>query len=72
MLCEQQCIQIHKPIEVVCNITQVSSDVVPTNYCKDLQGTQVKKNKKQSKVKSKKVKMGKVKKRKEKKVKRKK
>ena len=51
MLSKQQCVQIHKPIEVICNITQVSSDVVPTNHCKDFQGTQVKKGKKQGKVK---------------------
>ena len=43
--------QIHKPIEFVCNITQVSSDVVPANHSKDLQGVQAKKSKKQSKKK---------------------
>ena len=32
MLSEQQYIQIHRPLEVICNITHVSSDVVPANY----------------------------------------
>ena len=44
------------------NITQLLSDVVPTNHCKDFQGTQVKKSKKQNKVKKKKVKKEKRKK----------
>ena len=47
---------MHKPIEVICNITQVLLDVVPTNHCKDFQGAQVKKSKKQNKVKKEKSK----------------